>query len=651
MILLYLVRDAINGELSACESDTDSLSSPNDTPLHRINALKSSDANNVTTLNSLQSSNVCPVGATRSTRSGSSFGLHSPDVYPNLVQAEHELIESLRQMQSEGEFNSQFSNDTIYLDPDIIDLTIIPPPDTPDNELIGSSIIMMPAEDPPTPYREDIDFSHFNVDSARVVAELDDLCDTLSEMRSSSDGTNLPLNELESMPPDIDDFIASMTVPPPPSTTRLAVNQPNGEEYLNAYIIPPPPSSSPSMTQAQDDVIARFWKVTDDIKKICNHEEISPRLFKREVHSSSSGESGYDSTLTSSSLSSCNSEWPVFHDGGSPKLSLPTVKEVVTLENNFPDQRSVYIKKSERSNSSDSINSNELHMKESEMIHVTNNPSMSRPSNLSRSHSWNNLPTNGIPLSPSSTTKYSKPPIPPCSPSIQERRRQLAIKSNVMNGSQSLKFHKMRNGNVINRQHHNGYHHHPIVENIMTAPLMNGCLSSDLQPNNGDDEIFIQSQRDIDILLARLEDVHENRLRNPSYSRVESDKFIAAKEALVTESRQFVTASKLFVKCATEASPQLLEHLIECVTLLERMYSVSEIVLVHLESQAQITCLVDRLKEVAATYAYTVDTVHKLSDTVCSPSTSPYMGLLMNHATSLATALSALMRTLRTINS
>jgi len=200
----------------------------------------------------------------------------------------------------------------------------------------------------------------------------------------------------------------------------------------------------------------------------------------------------------------------------------------------------------------------------------------------------------------------------------------------------------------MNAQQHNGYH--TIVQNITTAPMINGCLASDLARNQTD-ELFIQSQRDIDILLARLEDVHESRLSSSqAFKCRDNENFIAAKEALVTESRHFVTASKLFVKCATEASPQLLEYLLECVALLERMYSIGEIVLIHMESQAQITCLVDRLKEVAATYAYTVDTVHKLSDTVCSPSTSPYMGLLMNHATSLATSLSALMRTLRAMN-
>jgi hypothetical protein len=651
------VRDVINGELSPPESDTDSLLSPNESPLHRING-----PNSITALNSLQLTNVCNINTTRTTRSGSSFGLHSPDVYPNLLQAEHDLIESLKQLRSEGDFKMKFTEQDICLDSDLIDLTIIPPPDTPEGELIGSVIVLPNTDDPPTPYREDIDFLRFtNDDSARVVAELDNLCDTLSEMQSSASDSNLQLSQqLQFLPQDIDDFIASMTTPPPPTTNRSAITIANNEEYLSSFIIPPPPSPSPSITKAQDEVIAKFWKVTDDIKKMCNNDDISPRLFKREVHSSSSGESGYDSAFNSSSFSSANSDWPVFPDGGSPKLSLPTVIEVVSSESdhsihsNYKQFRSY--KKSDKKNSSESNSCEDLHIirDATNQMNGSNVATVRRSPNLSRSHSWNNLPTDNIPTTPPSPSKFPKPPIPPCSPSIQERRRQLAMRSNgtpAMNGSASPKQQTMRNGNVINVQQHNGYH--PIVQNMITTPMMNGsngCLTADLAHNESN-ELFIQSQRDIDILLARLEDVHENRLSSShSFKSSDNENFMAAKEALVTESRHFVTASKLFVKCATEASPQLLEYLLECVTLLERMYSVGEIVLMQMESQAQITCLVDRLKEVAATYAYTVDTVHKLSDTFSSPSTSPYMGLLMNHATSLATSLSALMRTLRAMN-
>ncbi|CAG2172578.1 unnamed protein product, partial [Oppiella nova] len=297
-------RDVINGELSANESDTDSLMSPNESPLHRINIQNS--------MNALQLSNggVTVNGTSGPRTQSTSFGLHSPDVYPNLSRAEQDLMDSLQQLKSEAEFKLKFSND-ICLDSEMIDLTALPPPDTPDGlevEFMGSGIGFPTTDDPPTPYKEDIDFTDFATDdSARVVAELDDLCDTLSEMQSTASDRNSNTSQhLQYMPQDIDDFIESMTVRPPPMVND---HMSNDEQYLSSFIIPPPPSASPSMTRAQDDVIAKFWRVTDDIRKMCSND-ISPRLFKREVHSSSSGESGYDSAFTSASFPSSTTDWP-----------------------------------------------------------------------------------------------------------------------------------------------------------------------------------------------------------------------------------------------------------------------------------------------------------------------------------------------------
>ena len=48
-------------------------------------------------------------------------------------------------------------------------------------------------------------------------------------------------------------------------------------------------------------------------------------------------------------------------------------------------------------------------------------------------------------------------------------------------------------------------------------------------------------------------------------------KFLRSKELLTTESRQFVTASKLFVKSATESEGQLMECLNHCVHMIDRI--------------------------------------------------------------------------------
>lgn len=363
---------------------------------------------------------------------------------------------------------------------------------------------------------------------------------------------------------------------------------------------------------------------------MCN-EDSSQKLPYREIHSSSSGESGYDSIPANF----CNSEGFVVFDA-LPKI-LPTVTEFSNLSNYDESPCEKTFTRPDGKTIIESVSCDELYI-----INGVSSPKKPKTTKkyLLRSNSCNNIPPN------KQCVRAPKPPIPPCSPSIQERRRQLAMKAN--GSAIGNKCQNARNGDLTS-QSFNSYAPY-VVPQTSTSEVGH----TDFCYITHSEEFFVQAQHDIDILLARLEEAHENRLRNATYMYYDMDKFVAAKEALVTESRQFVTSSKLFVKCATEASPQLLEHVLECVSLLERMYSLAEIVLLHMESQAQITCLVDRLKECAATFAYTVDTVHKLVNTSYSPAnaaSSPYMGLLMNHATSLATSLSALMRTLRALNS
>lgn len=598
-----------------------------------------------------------------------------------MSDAENELIETLKNIQ-DGHAQLQFAENALYLDADIIDLTVLPPPETPDTEIdmprFGHSSSMAnynKEEEPPTPYREDnyVSVSHFSsqspyqpthsIDSARVVNDLDNLCETLSEMRSSP---NTMQTALKSMPTNIDDFIASLSVPPPPtsrppptpyqplSITTDSGNSVSGkkkqrteeeEDIYACLIVPPPPPASACFSKEQDDVIAKFWRATDDVKKMCvpsgpgahinghgnaHHEhhqqqlqpqhcnDISPRLV-REVHSSSSGDSGYDSIMSTN-------EWS--HDcTAGLKFLLPTVDEGST----------------ERTPSS-----------------------MSEKSPNSES---NHDLVNGRPVTTGKPPRAPKPPIPPGSPSIQERRKQLASKkaNGQLPGPPPISQKPARKSKAVTIEEE--AHESQEVYNPYEIYVQHSQASGDGSNGHREghysgsydfvrrrevDQVFAQSQRDIDTLLSRLEEAHESRLQAYGAYGVEADKFDGARDALVNESRQFVTSSKLFVKCATESSPQVLEHLLECVALLERMYGLGELIVVSIESQAQVTCLVDRLKEVAATYAYTVDTVHKLndssSDEACDTSSSPYMGLLMSHATSLATALSALMRTLRALS-
>ena len=53
--------------------------------------------------------------------------------------------------------------------------------------------------------------------------------------------------------------------------------------------------------------------------------------------------------------------------------------------------------------------------------------------------------------------------------------------------------------------------------------------------------------------------------------RADETKFARSRELLTTEARQFVTASKLFVKSATESETQLIECLNHCVHMLDKI--------------------------------------------------------------------------------
>ena len=83
--------------------------------------------------------------------SDSSFGLHSPDVIPSVAGHEDKDLEGLlRRLQDDLPLAE---GSLIYLDPDIIDLTMIPPPITPEEDGLK---MKFPAtiNEPPTPFAD-----------------------------------------------------------------------------------------------------------------------------------------------------------------------------------------------------------------------------------------------------------------------------------------------------------------------------------------------------------------------------------------------------------------------------------------------------------------------------------------------------------------
>ena len=76
-----------------------------------------------------------------------------------------------------------------------------------------------------------------------------------------------------------------------------------------------------------------------------------------------------------------------------------------------------------------------------------------------------------------------------------------------------------------------------------------------------------------EVVATVVTNIRESRTlcTNGDMSTRSEAKFARAKELLTTESRQFVTASKLFVKSATESEGQLMECLNHCVHMIDRI--------------------------------------------------------------------------------
>ena len=124
----------------------------------------------------------------------------------------------------------------------------------------------------------------------------------------------------------------------------------------------------------------------------------------------------------------------------------------------------------------------------------------------------------------------------------------------------------------------------------------------------------------------------------------DESRFAAARDALTSESRQFVTASKLFVKSATESEETLLGCLQTCMALLTRMVELTQALTQATATPQHTLTVVSRVSDVASAYQ---GTVRSALGAAGKGMEHPAMSTLMAQATSLAGVLTALMRTLR----
>ncbi|KRT81102.1 hypothetical protein AMK59_5991, partial [Oryctes borbonicus] len=178
--------EMLRSELNQSESDNDSLYTPHNSPKHMKPEKDSSN----------KSSRI-------------SFGLHSPDNPTTEAQDLKSYLLQLKEGKNDDVTSETGDMDNIsdlyVFDPDIIDLTLLPPPATPDE--LDCALLPTPINVPPSSF----------ADSVEKLNKLGVLHEHL----------------------DLEEFLASVTIQPPVQKVTPAVEL--TPEEIMSYIIPPPP--------------------------------------------------------------------------------------------------------------------------------------------------------------------------------------------------------------------------------------------------------------------------------------------------------------------------------------------------------------------------------------------------------------------------
>ncbi|CAL1531374.1 unnamed protein product [Lymnaea stagnalis] len=178
-----------------------------------------------------------------------SFGLHSPDVVPG-ADVEFNGLDEGQSNGIVGALNSLYKNETyksprVYYDPDIIDLTNFPPPETPDDDSMLDFTEL--SNFPPPVFSSNPSFTN---SLKYETGSLPRPSSRLTRLERSASIGNCP----DFLDDDIDALIAQFTIPPPPSSVESRCVTSGGDvikpteeitqDEFTHLIIPPPPASS-----------------------------------------------------------------------------------------------------------------------------------------------------------------------------------------------------------------------------------------------------------------------------------------------------------------------------------------------------------------------------------------------------------------------
>ncbi|XP_071039228.1 uncharacterized protein [Parasteatoda tepidariorum] len=677
--LLFIQRhqtgEEYNSVVTTCgeslPSESEAESTPTNSPTHAtMLATEGHDAN---------FKNLC-----------SSFGLHSPHLLMSSLQQQEpteDVEELLRQLQTSTSL--QFEGDTLCLDPDIIDLTIIPPPS------------------------DDVDFCCVPPDS---VDNNKSFLDQETGQRRDFYCTENTIPE----DPDMDEngivFSASSTDTTPSSSLTISSLSSSSEtltaaeDDLSAYIIPPPPPSSIGIVEEQNRVLARFRQAAEEIRRMMAHgnDNLAGSKYSESMNSVSKfctiprrheenhrpPLSSLSSMVTpvrdgrSATFSGCPAtpeeateakakEDPVNGSSVDSETGVtwrpqppPRVKRNSIIADTMMESRKNSISSHNGDSRRSSANPGEhfslpvqrINEQTSQSDSSGNGQSVS--SGGSNSSNYQTQLSNGYHNGHKVNTHNSYPEkthngseedfyvngdyrgyeSSEFQPNVsQSQTEQCHVctsgKNGIVNGCACKKFNQLLS------------YHQSLPRKVMNTKITVANCENGYQKVNGTPPAFLTAQQEIADMIENLDLTCRARLQECAecLARIPPDnsKLEKVRETLIYESRQFVTASKLFVKSITESSDKMEENLTTCLALLDRIFAVSELVVTEMTIPSQINCLVEKLKEMALAYSRTVQAAESAA---AGEIPNSNMASLMHQATSLATSLTVLMRTLRTFS-
>ena len=211
---------------------------------------------------------------------------------------------------------------------------------------------------------------------------------------------------------------------------------------------------------------------------------------------------------------------------------------------------------------------------------------LSKPVSPAKSSPGRSLPQ--IPTSSGSragSSKISKPaaPTPPGSPGVgravsggrrlpvppppqPSHKQELSSPKSILKNNGHVNGHRITNGHHEDVYTNSQFEQDESLETSVDEP----DLDNDALKQAGRLIVFKKAEEVVAQVVANIRESRALCTNGDRSQRTEAQ-FGRAKELLTTESRQFVTASKLFVKSATESEGQLMECLNHCVHMIDRI--------------------------------------------------------------------------------